>query len=74
MIWIPECHCNEAGVEEVEGAKDMSCDDNGKCNCLCNIKGPKCNECNAEFYDFPNCHGKTLIICKLISVSSYLPV
>ena len=35
----------------------MSCDDNGKCNCLCNIKGPKCNECNAEFYDFPNCHG-----------------
>lgn len=36
----------------------MTCDENGKCNCDCNIKGDKCTECNVEYYNWPICQSK----------------
>jgi hypothetical protein len=48
-----ECGCNQEGVED----GDMNCDKDGKCNCKCNVYGDKCNECNAEYFGFPVCHG-----------------
>ena len=45
------------GVEELEdGSLDMACGADGTCNCRCNVKGPFCDECNAEFYSFPDCY------------------
>ena len=46
-----ECNCN------VDGSEDKNCDDEGRCNCKCNIKGDKCDECNSEYYGFPDCFG-----------------
>ena len=50
---IQGIECNATGVED----KNISCDDNGKCKCRCNIKGDKCDVCNAEFWGYPHCHG-----------------
>ena len=51
----------------MEGSEDNTCDENGQCNCKCNIKGVKCDECNSEYYGFPECHGKRYIKCTVIS-------
>ena len=51
MLFILECNCN------LEGSEDNTCDENGICKCKCNVKGDKCDECNSEYYSFPDCHG-----------------
>ena len=49
------CGCNEQGVEK----DDLTCGDkDGKCNCKCNVRGNKCNECEVGHYGFPKCTGK----------------
>ena len=52
MIKILACDCNMAGSE------DNNCANDGQCTCKCNIKGEKCDECNLEYYGFPDCHRK----------------
>ena len=44
----------------MEGSEDETCDDQGRCNCRCNVKGDKCDECNTEYWGFPACYGKFL--------------
>ena len=40
------CGCNEQGVEK----NDLTCGDkDGKCNCRCDVRGDKCNECEIDF-------------------------
>ena len=51
---ISACGCNEQGVEK----GDMTCDQDGKCHCGCDIRGDKCNECEFGHHGFPNCTGK----------------
>ena len=36
----------------------MTCDQDGKCHCGCDIRGDKCNECEFGHHGFPNCTGK----------------
>ena len=72
IIHFSECGCNLQGTEckdidtciptsILESLKDITCDNDGKCNCRCNIKGDKCDGCNAEFWSYPHCHGKTIL-------------
>ena len=50
---VIECLCNTIGSE------NENCDDRGFCNCKCNVVGSKCDECASEFYNFPECIGKS---------------
>ena len=67
IFWtfFSECDCNTEGTED----GDISCDKNGKCNCKCNIYGDKCNECNAEYFGFPTCHGRFFNAYDTLNVS-----
>ena len=51
---MPECNCHPLG------SKSQQCDENGKCNCKCNVIGDKCDDCSAEFWNFPTCEGKSI--------------
>ena len=51
---ILACNC------DVQGSIDVSCDDNGKCNCKVNFAGDKCNECADGYFDYPTCQGNPL--------------
>ena len=46
------CKCN------AEGSKDIDCNSQGLCECICNVVGPNCDKCAPGFYQFPNCKRK----------------
>ena len=39
----------------MEGSSDITCDDNGVCNCKSNIINTKCDTCAAGSFGFPMC-------------------
>ena len=39
----------------MEGSNDITCDDNGVCNCKSNIINTKCDTCAAGSFGFPMC-------------------
>ena len=48
-----ECMCN------TEGSVGDTCEDaTGKCSCMPNIIGHKCDKCAPGFFGFPDCQGK----------------
>ena len=50
-----ECGCNLQGTEK----GDPTCNnDDGKCNCKCDVDGDKCDTCELGHQGFPDCHGK----------------
>ena len=53
---IIACGCNVQGVEK----NDFTCDREGKCNCRCDVRGDKCDECEIGHHGFPKCTGKFL--------------
>ena len=57
------CHCNKEGTVEEDGA--FKCDDYGKCPCLTNINGTKCDKCIANHFSFPQCKGTIYIFHSL---------
>ena len=56
------CGCNIKGVED----GDLSCNEQGKCRCRCDIQGDKCSECKPGHQGFPECHGKSAFNFKCI--------
>lgn len=44
-------------MEGVENG-DPTCDNDGKCNCKCDVAGNKCDVCEVGHQGFPDCHGK----------------
>ena len=51
---ISECNCNLFGTENMS----LTCDDNGQCNCKCDVTGLNCDVCGVGHQGFPHCHGK----------------
>ena len=49
------CGCNKEGVEN----GDLTCDEQGRCKCRCDVQGDKCSECEPEHQGYPECHGKS---------------
>ena len=50
----------------------MTCDQDGKCHCGCDIRGDKCNECEFGHHGFPNCTGKLTQTFDQIAISNCL--
>ena len=58
-----ECGCNLQGTEK----GDPTCNnDDGKCNCKCDVDGDKCATCSKGYYSFPQCLGKRKIEINII--------
>ena len=53
MLIISACDCN---IEGTEGG-DTTCDENGQCNCACDVDGLKCDVCEVGHEGWPTCHG-----------------
>ena len=51
------CGCNKKGVEN----GDLTCDEQGRCRCRCDVQGDKCSECEPGHQGFPECHGKSTL-------------
>ena len=43
------------GACNMDGSKDGSCDDKGKCTCQDNYDGQKCEKCKQGYEGFPKC-------------------
>lgn len=49
-----ECHCF------VNGSTSTTCDSTGKCSCLNNFVGKRCDKCSPGYYKYPECLRKLL--------------
>lgn len=50
MYITSECNCNQIG------AKNSFCDqDSGQCDCIPNVYGKQCDQCQPSFWNFPDC-------------------
>ena len=52
--FILDCNCTG---ETFSGTCNSA---SGVCDCKENLKGDGCNECIDNFYNFPNCEGKSI--------------
>lgn len=41
----------------MSGSLGVSCDDEGRCQCLSNFDGDHCDRCREGFYNYPACEG-----------------
>ncbi|GBN74074.1 Laminin subunit alpha [Araneus ventricosus] len=50
FLMIVECNCHESG------SRNNICDASGRCQCLPNYSGLKCDQCSPGSYNFPECN------------------
>ena len=53
---LTACNCN------IDGAESQDCNNVGKCSCKSNVIGQKCEKCKNEYYGFPHCTGKKILM------------
>lgn len=54
IFYLTACDC------ESRGSNGITCDSEGKCECLENFAGQHCDSCKEGYYNYPACEGNIL--------------